>query len=90
MVDGWLKRRVNPAEIEALGPIVKEVLENAVTFAIEGGCKQVMAVEDMNLVTTMLCLLNGLLPELKEKDIPLPTDALTRMTILATCWDVCI
>lgn len=88
MVDGWLGRRTNPAEIEALGPIVKEVLENAVTFAIEGGCKQVMAVEDMNLVTTMLCLLNGLLPELKEKDVPLPTDALTRMTILATCWSV--
>jgi len=88
IVDAWLQNRTNKAEAEALDAICKEVLELGITFALEGGCKQVMGVEDMNLVNTFLCLLNGLLPELKDKDSPLPIDALTRMVILAICWSV--
>lgn len=88
IIDAWLGQRPNAGEKEALDPIIKEVIPPAVVFALEGGVKQKMAVEDMNLVNTFLCLLNGLLPPLKEKDSPLATDALTRMVILACCWSV--
>jgi dynein heavy chain len=88
IIDAWLNQRPNAQERESLTDTVKEIMQNAVTFALEGGCKQVMKVEDMNLVNTFLCVLNGLLPPLKEKDSPLPPDALTRKAILACVWSV--
>jgi len=86
IVDKYLSERTNSKEREQLRPLFGKYLEPGVKFNLESGCKQMMPVVDMNLVTTCLSILTGILPELKEKDEPMAPQKMDRVMIQACLW----
>jgi len=86
LIAKYCNDRPNPAERDMLRPIFQKYLTPSVVFNREGGVKQVLPVEDMNLVSTCCTNLSGILPELKEKDTPMDRIKIQRCMIMACLW----
>jgi len=86
IIASWLQNRPNKAERELLTGLMTKFAKHCITFCVEGGCRQVMSVEDMNLVSTFISCAESILPELKEKDTPLNPDAMSRVLAFASLW----
>jgi len=86
ILDKYVTSRINAKEKEILPALFAKYLVPGIKFNTESGAKQLMPVVDMNLVTTFLTLLSGILPELKEKDEPISVQKYERVIIMACLW----
>jgi len=86
IVKSWLETRTNKAEKEHLAKLMLKYAKTSIQWCLEGGARKVMGVEDMNLVKSFLACLEGILPELKEKEAPLAEDAMCRVIAFSCLW----
>ena len=86
IVEKFVLSRINAAEQEALRPLFEKYLTPSIRFNAEGMGRQVMPVVEMNLATTCMANLTGILPELKEKDTPMDMAKLERCMIISCLW----
>ena len=87
MVQAWLKRRENVSERTTLKELFDKFLMPCEEFVNTSACCLVMEVPIMNLITSCLSLIQGILPELRnDKDTPLTPEQLERVVIFGCLW----